>query len=33
VVTYGAKPLFYMKGVTPGAEQQPQLKEKVIIEQ
>ena len=33
VVTYGAKPLFYMKGVTPGAEQQPQLKEKVVIEQ
>jgi predicted aconitase len=33
VVTYGAKPLFYMKGVTPGAEQQPQLKEKVTIEQ
>ena len=32
VVTYGAKPLFYMKGVTPGAEQQPQLKDKVIIE-
>ena len=33
VVTYGAKPLFYMKGVTPGAEQHPQLKEKVMIEQ
>ena len=33
VVTYGAKPLFYMKGVTPGAEQQPQLKDKVVIEQ
>ncbi|TFH21617.1 DUF521 domain-containing protein, partial [Candidatus Bathyarchaeota archaeon] len=33
VVTYGAKPLFYIKGVTPGAEQQPQLKEKVVIEQ
>ncbi|MGE5575531.1 MAG: aconitase X, partial [Ignavibacteria bacterium] len=33
VVTYGAKPLFYMKGVTPGADQQPQLKEKVTIEQ
>jgi predicted aconitase len=33
VVTYGAKPLFYMKGVTPGADQQPQLKDKVVIEQ
>jgi predicted aconitase len=33
VVTYGAKPLFYMKGVTPGAEQQPQIKDKVVIEQ
>ena len=32
VVTYGAKPLFYMKGVTPGADQQPQLKNKVVIE-
>ena len=33
VVTYGTKPLFYMKGVTPGAEQQPQLKDKVVIEE
>jgi predicted aconitase len=33
VVTYGAKPLFYMKGVTPGAESQKQPKETVAIEQ
>jgi predicted aconitase len=33
VVTYGAKPLFYMKGVTPGAELQTQPKETVTIEQ
>jgi predicted aconitase len=33
VVTYGAKPLFYMKGVTPGTELQTQPKETVIIEQ
>jgi predicted aconitase len=33
VVTYGAKPLFYMKGITPGAELQKQPKETVIIEQ
>ncbi len=33
VVTYGAKPLFYIKGVTPGAEQQIQPKETCIIEQ
>jgi predicted aconitase len=33
VVTYGAKPLFYMKGITPTAEQQPQPKETVTIEQ
>jgi phosphomecalonate degydratase large subunit len=32
-VTYGAKPLFYMKGVTPGAELQVQPKETVCIEQ
>ena len=32
VVTYGAKPLFYMKGVTPGAEAQKQPKETVTIE-
>ena len=33
VVTYGAKPLFYMKGVTPGAESQTQPKNTVTIEQ
>ena len=33
VVTYGAKPLFYMKGITPGAELQSQPKETVTIEQ
>jgi predicted aconitase len=33
VVTYGAKPLFYMKGITPGAELQDQPKETVAIEQ
>ena len=33
VVTYGAKPLFYMKGVTPGAEAQTQPKETITIEQ
>ena len=33
VVTYGAKPLFYMKGITPGAELQAQPKEAVVIEQ
>lgn len=33
VVTYGAKPLFYMKGVTPGAELQIQPKETISIEQ
>ncbi len=32
VVTYGAKPLFYIKGVTPGAEAQKQPKETVTIE-
>ncbi len=32
IVTYGAKPLFYMKGVTPGAEAQKQPKETVTIE-
>jgi len=31
VVTYGAKPLFYMKGITPAAEQQPEPKETVTI--
>jgi predicted aconitase len=33
VVTYGAKPLFYMKGVTPGAEAQKQPSQTVVIEQ
>jgi predicted aconitase len=33
VVTYGAKPLFYIKGITPGAEMQVQPKETVAIEQ
>ena len=33
IVTYGAKPLFYMKGITPGAELQIQPKETVSIEQ
>jgi hypothetical protein len=33
VVTYGAKPLFYIKGITPAAEQQRQPKETVTIEQ
>ncbi len=33
VVTYGAKPLFYMKGVTPGAELQTQPKDTVTIEE
>ena len=33
VVTYGAKPLFYIKGMTPGAESQTQPKETVLIEQ
>ncbi|HSV49583.1 MAG TPA: aconitase X catalytic domain-containing protein [Candidatus Acidoferrales bacterium] len=33
VVTYGAKPLFYMKGVTPGAEAQKQPTNTVTIEE
>jgi predicted aconitase len=33
VVTYGAKPLFYMKGITPGYEAQKQPQETVTIEQ
>ncbi len=33
VVTYGAKPLFYMKGVTPGVIEQKQPQETVTIEQ
>jgi len=32
VVTYGAKPLFYMKGITPGAELQKQPSEKFVVE-
>jgi predicted aconitase len=32
VVTYGAKPLFYIKGITPASEQQTQPKETVTIE-
>lgn len=32
VVTYGAKPLFYMKGITPGAELQTTPKETATIE-
>jgi predicted aconitase len=31
IVTYGSKPLFYMKGITPGAEIYDPPKEKVII--
>jgi predicted aconitase len=32
VVTYGAKPLFYIKGITPGADLQTQPKETATIE-
>lgn len=32
VVTYGAKPLFYIKGVTPGAEEQKQPAQTLTIE-
>jgi len=32
VVTYGSKPLFYMKGITPGAENYQPPKEMVTIE-
>jgi len=32
VVTYGAKPLFYMQGITPGAERHQPPKEKVTVE-
>jgi predicted aconitase len=32
VVTYGSKPLFYMKGITPGSEKHQLPKEKIIIE-
>lgn len=33
IVTYGAKPLFYMQGITPAAEKQKQPKDIVTIEQ
>ena len=33
VVTYGAKPLFYIKGITPASESQPLPKESITIEQ
>ena len=32
VVTYGAKPLFYMQGITPGSENHQPPKEKVTID-
>jgi len=32
VVTYGSKPLFYMKGITPGSEKHQLPIEKIIIE-
>ncbi len=32
VVTYGSKPLFYMKGITPGSERHDPPKEKVTVE-
>ena len=32
VVTYGSKPLFFMKGITPGSEKYQLPKEKIIIE-
>ena len=32
VVTHGAKPLFYMQGITPGSEKHPPPKDKVIID-
>jgi predicted aconitase len=32
VVTYGSKPLFYMKGITPGSEKHHPPKEKITIE-
>jgi predicted aconitase len=32
VVTYGAKPLFYMKGITPGAENQKEPNQTITIE-
>jgi predicted aconitase len=33
LVTYGAKPLFYMKGITPATEAQSQPKETITIEE
>jgi len=33
VVTYGAKPLFYIKGITPASEKQTQPAQTVVIEQ
>jgi predicted aconitase len=33
LVTYGAKPLFYMKGITPASEAQTEPKETVTIEE
>ena len=33
VVTYGSKPLFYIKGITPGAELQTQPKDTLTIDQ
>jgi predicted aconitase len=32
VVTYGSKPLFYMKGITPGSEKHQPPKEKITIQ-
>ncbi|MFC1486084.1 aconitase X [Thermoproteota archaeon] len=32
VVTYGSKPLFYMKGITPASERQEPPKEKIVID-
>jgi len=32
VVTFGSKPLFYMKGITPGSENHQPPEEKIIIE-
>ena len=32
VVTFGSKPLFYMKGITPASERQQPPKEKIVID-
>src|SRR4030043_459865 len=32
VVTYGAKPLFYMQGITPGSEKYPPPKDKATVD-